>query len=194
VELAVTVVACGTASSGIPGAWAAGEGRPGVNLVELTANTAAELAAARGDRPLVVSIHWGGNWGWAVPPVERRFAHRLIDAGVDLVHGHSSHHPRPSEVYRGRLVIYGTGDFIDDYEGIRWYEAYRDDLRLMYFAELAPSGELASLRMVPLRARRLTLERALASDLRWLAETLTREGRRFGTRVELSGADLALRW
>ena len=72
-----------------------------------------------------------------------RFAHWLVDGGVDIVHGHSSHHPRPIEVYRDRLILYGCGDFIDDYEGIEGYEQYRDDLVLMYFATLSPAtGEL----------------------------------------------------
>src|ERR687892_137651 len=66
----------------------------------------------------VASIHWGSNWGYAVPPAHVRFAHRLVDGGVDIVHGHSSHHPRALEVYRRKLVLYGCGNFIDDYEGI----------------------------------------------------------------------------
>ena len=66
----------------------------------------------------VVSVHWGSNWGYDVPREQVRFAHRLIDDGVDVVHGHSSHHPRPVEVYRDRLVLYGCGDLINDYEGI----------------------------------------------------------------------------
>ena len=58
--------------------------------------------------------------------------------GVDLTHSHSSCHPRPIEVYRGKLVLYRCGDCIDDYEGITGYENYRDDLRLLYFASIAP--------------------------------------------------------
>ena len=60
--------------------------------------------AQRGRRPasgdlVVASIHWGGNWGYAIPARHRRFAHALIDAaGVDVVHGHSSHHPKAIEV------------------------------------------------------------------------------------------------
>ena len=74
------------------------------------------------------------------------------------MHGHSSHHPRPIEVYRGHLVLYGCGDLVNDYEGIRGYERFRDDLRLLYLATLENgTGRLSSLRMVPLRARRLTL-------------------------------------
>jgi poly-gamma-glutamate capsule biosynthesis protein CapA/YwtB (metallophosphatase superfamily) len=67
----------------------------------------------------------GNNWGYAVPRAFRRFAHTLVDGGVDIVHGHSSHHPRPVEVFRGRLVLYCCGHFINDYEGIGGYEEFR---------------------------------------------------------------------
>ena len=67
-----------------------------------------------------------------------RFAHRLIEAGVDVVYGHSSHHPRLIEVYRGRLILYGCGDLVNDYEGIQPYRAFRDELRLLYFVSVDP--------------------------------------------------------
>jgi poly-gamma-glutamate synthesis protein (capsule biosynthesis protein) len=84
------------------------------------------------------SIHWGSNWGYDVTDDQVRFAHRLVDGGVDLVHGHSSHHPRPIEVHRGKLVLYGCGDLINDYDGISGHEEFRPDLRLLYFAALEP--------------------------------------------------------
>jgi poly-gamma-glutamate synthesis protein (capsule biosynthesis protein) len=134
---------------------------------------------------VVASVHWGGNWGYAVPADHRRFARHLVDrAGVDLVHGHSSHHPRPLEVYEDRLILYGCGDFLNDYEGIRLYERYRGDLVLMYFPKIDPStGKLLDLQMSPLRIRRFRLERAPFEDVEWLRETLDRECRRFGNRV-----------
>ncbi|GGX09857.1 CapA family protein [Streptomyces chryseus] len=187
----VLVLSCGTASSGIPARWAAGTDRPGVDfLPDLSRRTAdalvRRLRAVRRDGDLtVVSIHWGSNWGYAVPPSQTAFARRLVDGGVDVVHGHSSHHPRPIEVYRGRLVLYGCGDLVDDYEGIRGYERYRDDLRLLYFPSLdARTGELTGLRVAPLLARRLTLRRAPAADADWLCEALTRAGQPFGTCLE----------
>jgi Bacterial capsule synthesis protein PGA_cap len=68
------------------------------------------------------------------------------------MHGHSSHHPRPIEVYRDKLVLYGCGDLVDDYEGIRGYEEFRDGLQLLYFVSVQPqTGKLASLRMVPMQ-------------------------------------------
>jgi poly-gamma-glutamate synthesis protein (capsule biosynthesis protein) len=64
---------------------------------------------------LIVSAHWGPNWG-SVPPREQiPFAHALIDAGADLVFGHSGHIVRGIELYHQRPVLYCTGDFIDDY-------------------------------------------------------------------------------
>ncbi|WP_175500024.1 CapA family protein, partial [Streptomyces sp. CC77] len=132
----------------------------------------------------VGSGHWGSNWGYGVPPGQVEFAHTLVDGGVDVVHGHSSHHPRPLELYRGRPVLYGCGDLIDDYEGIRGHEEYRDELRLLYLARLVPGGGApAELRMAPVRARRLRLEEAASEERAWLRSVLDRVSRGFGVRV-----------
>jgi poly-gamma-glutamate synthesis protein (capsule biosynthesis protein) len=121
---------------------------------------------------LVVSIHWGANWGYNVPAAHVRFAHRLIDAGVHVVHGHSSHHPLRIELYRGGLILYGCGDLIDDYEGIVGYETYRDDLRLLYLATL-DAGRVTALRIAPFHARQLRLHHANPTDVEWLHQLLT---------------------
>ncbi len=188
----VVIFSCGTSSSGIPADWAAGPGRPGIDfLPDLSDATADDVAgrARAAKRPgdvAVVSVHWGSNWGYDVDPDQVRFAHRLVDGGVDLVHGHSSHHPRPVEVFGGKLVLYGCGDCIDDYEGVTGHEQYRADLRLLYFASLQPgTGTLAALRMAPMQARKLRLHRAPAADAQWLRMVLERASRRFGTRVDL---------
>jgi poly-gamma-glutamate capsule biosynthesis protein CapA/YwtB (metallophosphatase superfamily) len=115
----------------------------------------------------------------------RKFAHQLIDtAGVDLIHGHSSHHVKAVEVYRGKLVLYGCGDFLNDYEGIGGSEYYRDDLAVMYFASVDPStGMLLRLQMTPTQTRRFRVNRASNADAEWLKDLLNREGERFGNRV-----------
>jgi poly-gamma-glutamate synthesis protein (capsule biosynthesis protein) len=143
--------------------------------------------AKRSGDVAVASIHWGGNWGYDIPAEHVRFARALIDrAGVDVVHGHSSHHVRPFELYRGKLILYGCGDFINDYEGIVGNEGYRDDLVLMYFAQVNPTtGKLHSLEMVPLQIRNFRLNRPSRQDAVWLANTLKREGGRFDTGVDL---------
>jgi len=89
-------------------------------------------------------------------------------------------------VYRGKLILYGCGDAVNDYEGIKGFEAYRNDLRLLYFASIEPdSGKLATLHMTPLRARRMRLEHASHQDAEWLRSTLQHISRRFETRVDL---------
>jgi poly-gamma-glutamate synthesis protein (capsule biosynthesis protein) len=188
----VVILSCGTACSGIPAGWAAAPGRAGVDLLpDLSDATADEVIgrarAAKGPGDVVVvSVHWGSNWGYGVGPDQVRFAHRLIGGGVDLIHGHSSHHPRPVEVFGGKLVLYGCGDCINDYEGITGHERYRGDLRLLYFASLHPgTGTLATLRMAPMQARNLRLHRARQADARWLATAVERASHRFGSRVGL---------
>ena len=178
----VLVFAYGLQSAGVPPGWAAGAGRPGVSfLADLSPasadRVAAQVRAARrdGDR-VVVSLHWGPNWGYAVDREQRDFVRRLVDAGAaDVVHGHSSHHPMSLEVHRDRLILYGCGDLINDYEGIEGHEAFRPALALMYFATLSPDGGLRGLALRPVRRRRFRLERAGAADAAWLEATLRRE-------------------
>lgn len=192
-DVRVLVCAFGTSSSGIPESWAATDTAPGVDVLDdLTDRTVGRIAhgvaAIRhaGDR-VVASVHWGANWSYAIGAAERRFAHRLIDAaGVDVVHGHSSHHPKAIEVHAGKLILYGCGDFLNDYEGIGGHASYRGDLGAMYFPTLrADSGELVRLDVVPTQIRRFRVRRAIGDDARWLASVLDREGRPLGTRARL---------
>ena len=186
--------AYGSPDAGVPLAWRAGPGTPGMAVLsDPCADRADEIAAhvhafrTDGDR-VIVSLHWGSNWGYDVPASHRACAHRLIDAGAaDIVFGHSSHHPRGFEVYRDRLILYGAGDYLNDYEGIGGHEAYRPELTLMYLPHLAPDGALVSLEMVPMRIRRLRLERARGDDARWLAEALDLASRPFGAGARLTG-------
>jgi len=187
----VFVFSFGTATSGIPKSWAVAGTKGGVAfLPDLEQHTVQRIALAvrRHKRPgdlVVVSVHWGGNWGYGIAADEVRFAHALIDGGADLFHGHSSHHPKGVEVFRDRLVVYGCGDFINDYEGISGYEAFRGDLGLMYFPTLdADTGCLLRLELVPTQMKRMRIQRASAADSRWLRALLDREGRRFGTWTE----------
>ncbi len=198
----VVVFAFGTEASGIPPGWAAREDRPGVELLpDLSETTAVGIAErvrrVKGQHDIAVaSIHWGANWGYDIPREHVRFAHGLIDGGVDVVHGHSSHHPRPIEVYRDRPILYGCGDFIDDYEGIKGYEQYRDDLVLMYFATLSrATNTLTALQMTPMQLRNMRLNRASKADSQWLRDTLERVSEPYGSRVDLTPDGLlTLRW
>jgi poly-gamma-glutamate synthesis protein (capsule biosynthesis protein) len=139
----------------------------------------------------------GAKLGYEIPDDQRNFAHALIDrAGVSIVHGHSSHHPKAIEVYKSRLILYGCGDFLNDYEGIGGYEEFRGELALMYFATLAAgSGKLVALDMVPLRLRRFQLAAATQEEVLYLQRRLNCESEAFGAKVARSGPyGLALSW
>lgn len=190
-------------SSGAPAQWKARRARSGINwFAGPSASTVAALGRRirldrRPDDLVVASLHWGGNWGYGVPAAKREFAHQLIErAGVDLVHGHSSHHPRGIEVHRGKAILYGCGDLINDYEGIGGYESYRPELCLMYFPALAAgSGELLDMTLVPMRMRRFRLQKASAGECAWLRTRMDRECARWAVRVvPAEDGALALQW
>jgi poly-gamma-glutamate capsule biosynthesis protein CapA/YwtB (metallophosphatase superfamily) len=195
----ILVFAIGAENSGISRAWTATPVSSGIDLLrDFSDATAGELLdrvrrrKQRGDIA-VVSLHWGDNWGYEVPDAHVRFAHRLLDGSVDLIHGHSSHHPRPIEIYRDKLVLYGCGDFINDYEGITGYEEFRDDLAAMYFPRLDPdTGKLADLHLTPLRIRKMQLMRPSARERDWLRERLASVSRDFGCDVTVDPEDGAL--
>lgn len=189
----VLVFAFGSDTSGIPSDWGATKNRPGVSFFDdFSEHTARRIGAAmRGaKRPgdvAVASIHWGDNWGYAVPREQRRFAQWLIEEGVDIVHGHSSHHARPIEVFDDRLILHGCGDFINDYEGIGGYESYRGDLALMYLVDLDPeTGRLIAAQLIPLQMRRFRLNRASKPDARWLCALFNRITLSSETQVRLN--------
>lgn len=199
----VLVFSFGSETSGIPWSWAARTDRPGVNLLQDFSEKTVrgirdrvEKIKSREDI-VIAAIHWGSNWGYEVPREQRQFACRLIDeAGVDIVHGHSSHHVKGIEVYREKLILYGCGDFLNDYEGISGHEVYRGDLVLMYFVSVdCLTGRLISLQMTPLQVKRFRLNRTSRDDAAWLRDILNREGKKFGTGVELDADNtLTLRW
>jgi len=194
---AIQIFAFGMPSSGVPPEWQARRTKAGVNWVEDLSPRSVQAVACqisahwRPGNIVIASIHWGGNWGYEISDGEREFAHQLIEkAGVHLIHGHSSHHVKAIEVHRGKLILYGCGDLLNDYEGIHGYESFRGDLSLMYFPTVdAESGALLGLSMVPMQMRRLRIQRAPSAAVEWLWRTLDRECSRLGTRIAREADD-----
>ncbi len=198
----ILVFAAAAPDSGVPSNWAATLRNPGVwflpDYSAATVRHIKDVIRAVGRKPgdiVIFSVHWGDNWGYDIPAEHKLFARRLIDSspegepcGVDLVYGHSSHHPKGFEIYNGRLILYGCGDFLNDYEGITGRESFRGDLTLMYFPAVGPSGLLHSVEMTPLRIHRFRLEKACEKDADWLENTLRREAGRFGVEIRRTSA------
>ncbi len=99
-------------------------------------------------------------------------------------------------MYHDRPILYGCGDLINDYEGIRGHENYRPDLRLLYLLTMDPAaGRLQQLELVPVRICRFRLALASTEERTWLQQTLTRESGAMGTVIEVTdGGRLFVRW
>jgi poly-gamma-glutamate capsule biosynthesis protein CapA/YwtB (metallophosphatase superfamily) len=138
-----------------------------------------ELERLRGEADLVVvSPHWGPNMTTEPARWQLRCAAALIEAGADLVAGHSAHvfHGIGSE--RGRPLLYDLGDALDDYavDG-----TLRNDLGVL--ALWRPRAE-PELELVGLRLHFCRTDLARGADADWIADRLTRACADLGTRAE----------
>ncbi|AKU90257.1 CapA family protein [Vulgatibacter incomptus] len=103
--------------------FAAGGDRPGTAFLPVSlepsvlAKVEERIAAAReaGASTVVFSNHWGPNMVERPPALFRRFARAVIERGADIYFGHSAHLTQGVEIYRGKPILFDTGDFLDDY-------------------------------------------------------------------------------
>ncbi len=103
--------------------FAAGPDKPGTSYLpvslepEVLRRVEEAVMAAReaGANAVVFSNHWGPNMVQRPSESFRRFARAVVDRGADVYYGHSAHVFQGVEIYRGKPILYDTGDFIDDY-------------------------------------------------------------------------------
>lgn len=96
---------------------------------------------------IALTLHWGPNMRLTPSRRFQRFARAAIDLGVDVIHGHSAHVVQGVERHGDGLILYDTGNVIDDY----WkFPFRRDDWSFLFFLDLA-DGRQRRLRLVPLR-------------------------------------------
>lgn len=76
----------------------------------------------------------------------RAFTHAVIDAGADLLLGHSPHVVRAMEIYKGRLIAYSLGNFAF----YRFPFAGPTALSLILEANIGPNGEFLGGKIHPL--------------------------------------------
>ena len=63
---------------------------------------------------VIVNIHWGREYEHNFNATQRSVAHKLIDAGADIVIGHHPHVVQGMEIYKGKPIFYSLGNFIFD--------------------------------------------------------------------------------
>lgn len=131
----------------------------------------------------VVALHWQPNWAPKVESVYRQLASDLAGAGADVIWGHSPHHFQGVEWIDGSVVIYATGDLVDDYA---IDERYRNDLQLLFEVSVE-NGQPAAARALPLRLHYARTEPAEGEDRRWIEARFEEFCSDVGSTVEAEG-------
>ncbi len=148
--------------------FAAGPDRPGTNYIRIRTDHATLGLIAllvgglrrAGAALIVLSAHWGPNLRPWPPARFRAFARAVVDLGVDVFHGHSAHLLQGFELRSGRLILYDTGDFLDDY----WvFPFVRTDRSCLFLGEFV-DGRLAHLRIVPVILTPGQVHRAMGDE------------------------------
>ncbi len=169
-----------------PFGWAATASSPGVNYTPISLQaedfTAVEaaLASAREGADLVVfSIHWGPNMRPGPPQHFRDFARRVIQAGADIFWGHSAHVVQGVEAWNGALILYDTGDFVDDYA----VDAeLRNDLSALFLVRARPPL-LERVDVLPVKIAEMQVNRARGRERAWFVQRFASRCAELGTAV-----------
>lgn len=152
-----------------PSEWESQKGREGTFYIDVErGNWGSALEVVRKLRldsqikTIIFSLHWGPNWSWSVSPQRQRFAWDLLHSGVDIIHGHSSHHVQKVEMIHGGIVFYGIGDLIDDYAVDL---DFRSDLSFIADINLTSNGRIADTQILPTKIRHRFIEDLLYADV-----------------------------
>ena len=170
-----------------PRAWAATDSAPGLNFTSVSADdetfepVTAAIDAARALADVVIfSIHWGPNMRERPPEPFRHFAHRVIGAGVTIFWGHSAHLVQAVEPVSDRgVILYDTGDFVDDYAVD---PSLRNDLGALFLVRLR-GRTVEHVGLVPTRIERMQVNRATGEDRRWFTLRMDALCRELGASV-----------
>ena len=127
----------------------------------------------RGAEILVLSIHWGPNYRWWPPPRYRSFARRAIELGFDIIHGHSAHLLQAAEFHGTGVILYDTGDFIDDFWPVPGLPTWRS---FLFLIETKPGGPPA-LTMIPATLGTGTVAVASDAEARLIRDGMVRRCR-----------------
>lgn len=176
--------------------FAATPERPGTHVIVIDGDApsldwiarTAQALRGEGCALVVLSLHWGPNMRTRPRRRFRRFAHAAIERGVDIVHGHSAHVVQGVERHGGSLILYDTGNMLDDY----WWFPFRATHSSFVFLLDLVDGRPVRLRLVPLRLRppppHRSIGAAFETDLRRMARLCAA----FGTATEATPEGLVI--
>jgi poly-gamma-glutamate capsule biosynthesis protein CapA/YwtB (metallophosphatase superfamily) len=163
--------------------WLATSSKPGIKYLEVgdISSIKADIQKVRDQVDLLIlSIHWGPNMVERPSQKFKQFAHDLIDCGVDLIHGHSAHIFQGVEVYKKKLILYDTGDFIDDYYVD---PRLRNDFSFLFLVRYSKKG-IQELRLIPVLIRNFQVNKANEEDARQIMKRMQKFSKEMHTEFE----------
>ena len=167
--------------------WQATESTPGVNF--FTVHDLAELLdqikhlKERVDF-VVVSLHWGPNMRQQPTKEYIDAAHKMIDAGADIIHGHSAHIFQGVAMYKNKLIMYDTGDFVDDY---RIDPVLRNDQGLLFFVTIN-KGVIKQADLTPTLISNMQVNLAHGAEKKEITEKIKKLSAELGTTISDDGS------
>jgi poly-gamma-glutamate synthesis protein (capsule biosynthesis protein) len=169
--------------------WEASPVAPGVNYIDYDSRGLVEPYRSRVKGAIdhtrraaefvIISAHVGPNWG-SPSAATQALAHDLLNLGADLYCGHSNHTPQGIELYNGKVILYSTGDFIDDY-AVDPRE--RNDLSFLFVPDLE-QGRVRTVRLYPVAIEHCQVRLAGGREIAWLEQQMKAKCAIFRTKLE----------
>jgi poly-gamma-glutamate synthesis protein (capsule biosynthesis protein) len=160
--------------------WKATNNKPGTNYIRVgdTQTIIKQIKQLRETVDiLIVTMHWGPNKRQHPTQQFIDYAHAMIDAGADVLHGHSAHIFQGIEIYKNKLIIYDSGDFIDDYA---IDSDLRNDQSLLFQLYIDKNG-LQKLIMIPVLINNMQVNYATGSDYQQIVDRIITLSTEFDT-------------
>ncbi|TRW98923.1 CapA family protein [Flavobacterium gawalongense] len=169
--------------------WKAGISACGVNYIDISnendCNKAlTAIAKLRKETDIViVSIHWGPNMNEEPERHFVDFAHAMIDHGAAIIHGHSAHNFQGIEVYNHKLILYDTGDFVDDYV----VDPYLKNDHSFFFKVEVSKQRIEKVVLIPVLISKYQVNLAIGEDYKWCIQRMQQLSAKFGTKLSDKG-------
>ena len=74
-------------------------------------NVVVDYVSSHDDTKVICYFHWNFDLENMPFPSYKKLAHDLIDNGVEAVIGNHAHVPQEAELYKGKIIAYGLGNF-----------------------------------------------------------------------------------
>lgn len=169
--------------------WKAGAYTSGINYVDISKRddcnkVLRDISQLDKETDIViVSIHWGPNMKAEPERDFIDFAHAMIAHGADIIHGHSAHNFQGIEVYSHKLILYDTGDFVDDY----MVDPVLKNDHSFFFKVEASKQRIEKLVLIPVLISNDQVNLAIGEDYNWCIQRMQYLSAKFGTTVSDKG-------